>query len=93
MANWVMRALDASRLTPARKLEVHVMLHAFIQGLAGNLEVVRAGEAVGDPGGLERYYRRPSTESLCYLALDLYAAGSIQRGSLLEGLLTKRLTG
>ena len=49
--------------------------------------------AVGDQRGLERYYRSPSTESLRYLALDLYAAGSIQRGSLLEGLLTKRLTG
>jgi hypothetical protein len=61
--------------------------------LVGRLEIVRAGEAVGDQGGLERYYRSPRPESLRYLAPDLYAAGSIQRGSLLEGLLTKRLTG
>ncbi len=35
----------------------------------------------------------PRPESLRYLAPDLYAAGSMQRASLLEGLLTKRLTG
>ena len=61
--------------------------------LARHLEVVRAGEAVGDQGGLQRHHRGSLSEGFRYLVPDLYAAGSTQRGSLFDGLLTKRLTG
>src|SRR5215207_4669405 len=84
---------------------------------ARDLEVVWAGQAVGDQGGLQRHDRSPCKKSLRHLGADLdaqavlllllrrltrrkratlpafHAAGSMHRGSLFEGLLTKRLTG
>lgn len=54
--NWVMRALDGSKLTAARKLEVHVLLHAFIQGVAVNLEL--EAQALGETGLTEDDHMR-----------------------------------
>ncbi len=54
--NWVMRALDASSLDGVGRLRVHVLLHAFIQGMAVNLEA--EAQAVADTGiGEEEYMR------------------------------------
>ncbi len=62
-------------------------------GLMGHRKVLRAREAVGDQGRLQRHDRGASLQGFCYVVPDLYAAGSTQRGSLFDGLLTKRLTG
>ena len=52
--NWVMRALDASALDGVGRLRVHVLLHAFIQGMAVNLEA--EAQAIADTGiGEEEY--------------------------------------
>ncbi|MBN9688489.1 MULTISPECIES: TetR/AcrR family transcriptional regulator C-terminal domain-containing protein [unclassified Corallococcus] len=37
-ADWVMRALTEARLPPQEAMRVHVLLHAFVQGIAVNLE-------------------------------------------------------
>jgi DNA-binding transcriptional regulator YhcF (GntR family) len=37
-ANWVLRALDELRLDADRRMRLHIVLHAFIQGMAVNLE-------------------------------------------------------
>ncbi|AKU92571.1 TetR/AcrR family transcriptional regulator C-terminal domain-containing protein [Vulgatibacter incomptus] len=46
--DWVMRALDGTRLDAANKLLVHILLHGFIQGLAVNLEA--DAQATGETG-------------------------------------------
>lgn len=48
MANWVMRALDGTTLKETEKLQLHVTLHAFVQGVAVNVEA--EAQAVGDTG-------------------------------------------
>jgi hypothetical protein len=50
---------------------------------------------VGDQGRLEPHDGRPFSQDLPNVGpdLDAQAAGSMQRSSLLRGLLTKRLTG
>lgn len=48
MANWVMQALDGTKLKEAEKLQLHVTLHAFVQGVAVNVEA--EAQAVGDTG-------------------------------------------
>jgi DNA-binding transcriptional regulator YhcF (GntR family) len=55
-ANWVMRALDASVLGAADKLQMHVLLHAFIQGMAVNLEA--EAQALGETGLSEEDHMR-----------------------------------
>jgi DNA-binding transcriptional regulator YhcF (GntR family) len=52
--NWVMRALDATPLDGIGKLRLHVLLHAFIQGLAVNLEAET--QAIADSGIGEEDY-------------------------------------
>jgi DNA-binding transcriptional regulator YhcF (GntR family) len=47
-ADWVMRALDGSRLDAAGKLKLHVVMHGFVQGLAVNVEAEE--QAAGDTG-------------------------------------------
>jgi DNA-binding transcriptional regulator YhcF (GntR family) len=37
-ANWVLRALDGRGLDADRRMRIHIVLHAFIQGMAVNLE-------------------------------------------------------
>ena len=63
--------------------------------LAGDIKVSGAGQSVGDQGRLERHDGRSISQGLPNVGpdLDAQAAGSMQRSSLLDGLLTKRLTG
>ena len=63
--------------------------------LAGNIQVFGARQSVGDQGRLEPHEGRPFSQDLPIVGpdLDAQAAGSMQRSSLLRGLLTKRLTG
>jgi hypothetical protein len=56
LADWVMRALDGSALGATDKLQVHVLLHGFIQGLAVNLEA--EAQAIGDTGISEEEHMR-----------------------------------
>lgn len=65
MANWVMRALDASVLDAPGRLQVHVLLHGFIQGMAVNLE--SEAQAIGDTGMSEQDYMR--TQEAKFIAL------------------------
>ncbi len=65
-ANWVMRALDDSKLRAAEKLQIHVMLHAFIQGLAVNLEV--EAQALGETGLTEDDFMRTQEAKFAALA-------------------------
>ena len=55
-ANYVMGALEDSRLDSARKLEVHVLLHAFTQGMAVNLET--EAQLLGETGLSEEDHMR-----------------------------------
>ena len=52
----VARALEGSPLRPGEKLELHVILHSFIQGLAVNSQA--EAQAVADTGFSERTARR-----------------------------------
>ena len=63
--------------------------------LAGNVQVLGVGQPMGDMGRLERHYGSLLLQGLLNVSLVLcaQAAGSMQRSSLLRGLLTKRLTG
>jgi AcrR family transcriptional regulator len=54
--DWVMRALDGTALDEAEKLQVHVVVHSFIQGLAVNLEA--EAQMVGDSGTTDADYMR-----------------------------------
>jgi AcrR family transcriptional regulator len=56
LAEWVLRALDTSALSATDKLQVHVLLHSFIQGLAVNLDA--EAQAVGDTGISEEEHMR-----------------------------------
>lgn len=47
-ANWVMRALDDTALNATEKLKVHVLVHAFVQGMAVNLDA--EAQAIGETG-------------------------------------------
>jgi DNA-binding transcriptional regulator YhcF (GntR family) len=47
-ANWVLRALDGHGLDAAARMDLHIVLHAFIQGMAVNLET--EAEAVSETG-------------------------------------------
>ncbi len=38
-ANWVLRALGQTGLSPAAQMRTHIILHGFVQGLAVNMEV------------------------------------------------------
>jgi hypothetical protein len=44
--DWLMRALDATALDEAGKLQLHVVVHSFIQGLAVNVEAEAQAVAV-----------------------------------------------
>jgi AcrR family transcriptional regulator len=54
--DWVMRALDATPLDAAGKLRLHVLLHAFTQGMAVNLEA--EAQALADTGITEEDHMR-----------------------------------
>ena len=58
--------------------------------LAGDIQVFGAGQSVGDQGRLERHDGRSFSQGLPNVGpdLDAQAAGSMQRSSLLRGLLT-----
>lgn len=56
LADFVMRALDGSALRAPAKLQLHVLLHSFVQGLAVNLEA--EAQAIGDTGMTEQEYMR-----------------------------------
>jgi DNA-binding transcriptional regulator YhcF (GntR family) len=47
-ADWVLRALDGHGLDAAARMDLHVVLHAFIQGMAVNLET--EAEALSETG-------------------------------------------
>jgi hypothetical protein len=47
-ANWILRALDGHGLDSAARMDLHIVLHAFIQGMAVNLET--EAEAVSETG-------------------------------------------
>lgn len=47
-ADWVLRALDGHGLSAAMRLQMHVVLHVFIQGITVNLET--EADAVGQTG-------------------------------------------
>jgi DNA-binding transcriptional regulator YhcF (GntR family) len=59
--DWMMRALDGTNLDAATKLQVHVVLHGFIQGLAVNVEA--EAKAVADSGMSEADYMREQDET------------------------------
>jgi AcrR family transcriptional regulator len=65
-ADRVMRALDGSPLDEPRKLELHVVLHSFIQGLAVNVEA--EAQAVGDTGLTEEDHMRAQEPGFAALA-------------------------
>lgn len=46
--DWVMHALDDSPLDAVEKLEIHIIIHSFIQGLAVNVEA--EAQAAADTG-------------------------------------------
>jgi DNA-binding transcriptional regulator YhcF (GntR family) len=66
LADWVMRALDGSALRAPAKLQVHVVLHSFIQGLAVNLEA--EAQAIGDTGMTEEDHMRLNEAKFAALA-------------------------
>jgi DNA-binding transcriptional regulator YhcF (GntR family) len=47
-ADWILGALDHHGLDASTRMELHILLHAYIQGLAVNLEV--EAEAAGETG-------------------------------------------
>jgi DNA-binding transcriptional regulator YhcF (GntR family) len=47
-ADWILRALDGHGLNASRRMDLHVILHAFIQGMAVNLEA--EAEAASETG-------------------------------------------
>lgn len=63
---WVMRALEGTELDEAGKLQIHVIMHGFIQGLAVNLEA--EAQAVGDSGIDEADYMRGRAQEFRALA-------------------------
>jgi len=71
MANWVMRALDRSALNATEKLQLHVVLHGFIQGLAVNVEA--EAQAVGETGVSDEEHMLRSEAKFAELA----ASGAI----------------
>lgn len=55
-ADWILRALDGHGLTAAERMNLHIVLHAFVQGLAVNLEAeadARSETGVGDDAWME----------------------------------------
>jgi len=71
MADWVMGALGDSPLAAAQKLQVHVLLHAFIQGLAVNVEA--EAQAQGDTGlSEEEHMQRTDAAFSALLATGRY---------------------
>lgn len=65
-ANWVMRALEGTALDAVGKLQVHVIIHGFVQGLAVNLEA--EAQAVGETGISEEDYMRAQEAKFAALA-------------------------
>jgi DNA-binding transcriptional regulator YhcF (GntR family) len=50
-ADWVLRALDGHGLSAAARLQMHIVLHVFIQGITVNLET--EADAIGQTGMTE----------------------------------------
>ena len=65
-ADWVLRALDRSGLSAAAKLQIHVVLHGFVQGLAVNLEA--EAQAIGETGISEDDHMRRNDAAFRALA-------------------------
>ena len=65
-ADRVMRALEGAPLDEPRKLQLHVVLHGFIQGLAVNVEA--EAQAVGDTGTTEEEHMRAQEAGFAALA-------------------------
>ncbi|MEO8561299.1 MAG: TetR/AcrR family transcriptional regulator C-terminal domain-containing protein [bacterium] len=66
--NWVMRALDDTRLDGVARLRLHVLLHAFIQGMAVNLEA--EAQAIADTGIGEEDYMQSQAAKYDAVAAD-----------------------
>lgn len=64
--DWVLRALDGTALSGGEKLQVHVVLHGFIQGLAVNVEA--EAQAAGESGVSEAEFMRSHEERFTELA-------------------------
>ncbi len=65
-ADQVMRALEGSALDEPSKLELHVVLHSFIQGLTVNVEA--EAQALGDTGLTEEEHMRTQEAGFSALA-------------------------
>jgi hypothetical protein len=64
--DWMMRALHSTTLDAARKLQTHVVLHGFIQGLAVNVDA--EARAVADSRISEADYMREQDETFRRIA-------------------------
>ena len=65
-ADWVLRALDGHGLDANARMQLHIILHGFIQGLAVNLET--EAEAVSETGMSDEDWMRTQTETFAALA-------------------------
>ncbi len=52
LTDWVLRALEDTGLTPSERMQVHIVLHGFIQGMSVNLE--EEARAVSETGMTEQ---------------------------------------
>ena len=64
--DWMLRALDSTTLDAPRKLQIHIVLHGFIQGLAVNVDA--EARAVADSRISEADYMREHDETFRRIA-------------------------
>jgi DNA-binding transcriptional regulator YhcF (GntR family) len=67
-ANWVLRALDGHGLSASQRMYVHIALHAFIQGMAVNLEA--EADALGETGLSEDAWMSTQLQEFKALAMS-----------------------
>ncbi|RKH47275.1 GntR family transcriptional regulator [Corallococcus sp. AB049A] len=65
-ADWVLRALAEARLPPQEAMRVHVLLHAFVQGIAVNLE--SEADAVAQSGMNDEEFMRRNLDTFLRVA-------------------------
>jgi hypothetical protein len=65
-ANWVVRALEAPGLDATKRLQVHALMHNFVQGLAMNVE--EEARAHGETGLSEEDWMRSEEPKFIELA-------------------------
>lgn len=65
-ADWVMRALQETRLPAQEVMRVHVLLHTFVQGIAVNLE--SEADAIAQTGMNDEEFMRRTESSFLNLA-------------------------